>query len=325
MATNKFAKAVIEVETRPFEVTFVLTHNFSLMAFASAIEPLRAANRLAGKDLYSWQLIGPTAPAVYASNGMAAGIDFTSSEAGNAKFVVVCGGPDEYNFNDPKTFAWLRRIAVNGATIGAISTGSFILADAGLLDGYQCTIHWESIAAFRETYSSLNVVDDLFVIDRDRFTCSGGTASMDLMLQLITEQHGKELATSIAAQFIHERVRHEDDKQVMDPRHRLGVVHPRLRETVLRMEQNIETPISCTELARHAGLSARQLERLFRKYFDTPPARFYLNLRLEQARNLLRQTAMPILDVAIACGFESASHFSKCYKERYETPPSMDR
>ena len=148
---------------------------------------------------------------------------------------------------------------------------------------------------------------------------------MDLMLQLITEQHGKELATSIAAQFIHERVRHEDDKQVMDPRHRLGVVHPRLRETVLRMEQNIETPISCTELARHAGLSARQLERLFRKYFDTPPARFYLNLRLEQARNLLRQTAMPILDVAIACGFESASHFSKCYKERYETPPSMDR
>ncbi len=237
-------------QLRAFNIAFVLIDEFSFMAFSSAAEPLRSANRLAGKGLYSWELFSPTGGAVQASNGMVFQVEPLSTKPTNINLVLVCGGAEKPDLQFSKLDSWLRWMAANRVTIGSISTASYVLANAGLLAGYQCTIHWESLAVFRERYSSLDILDDIFVIDRDRITCSGGTAAMDMVLQLIGQHHGTDLASSVAAQFIHERVRRDGDRQVMDPRHRLGIVNPRLRETVITMEHNIENPISCADRKR---------------------------------------------------------------------------
>lgn len=312
-------------QDRPFEVVFFLTPEFALLAYASASETLRGANRVLGREAYRWSLISGDGQPVRSGNGVELPTHNAFDYQHPIDMLVLVGGMDTHTFEDEKVFAWIRRTARNGKVVGAISTGSYLMAKSGILDGYNCTIHWENLSSFRESYPQLEILEDIYVIDRDRFTCSGGTASIDLMLQLIAAQHGTTNATTVASHYMHERVRRDNDRQLMDPRHRLGVVHPRLRDAVLLMEDRIENPLSCAKLAETASMSSRQLERLFRKYFNTSPTRYYLNMRLDQSRRLLRQTSMPVLDVALACGFESASHFSKCYKERFSLPPSQDR
>ncbi|MDE0809947.1 MAG: helix-turn-helix domain-containing protein, partial [Alphaproteobacteria bacterium] len=166
---------------------------------------------------------------------------------------------------------------------------------------------------------------DIYEIDRDRVTCSGGTAALDMMLHLIGRQHGQTIANDVSEQFIHDRIREPHDHQRMELRARLGVSHPKLIAVISDMEGNLEEPLSQTELARQATLSTRQLERLFRKYLGATPTRYYLNLRLQRARQLLLQTTMSILSVALACGFVSASHFSKCYRECFGKTPRAER
>jgi transcriptional regulator GlxA family with amidase domain len=212
-----------------------------------------------------------------------------------------------------------------GLDIGAMCTGSHILARAGLLDGHRCTIHWENLASFVEDFPDVEVTAELFEIDRHRFTCSGGTAAIDLMLNVISRQHGHELAAAVADQLMHERIRDEHDHQRMSLPARLGVRHPKLLSVIELMEQNLEEPMSRAELAGRAGLSTRQLERLFRKYLSRSPARYYLELRLHKARLLLLQTNMSVIDVALACGFVSASHFSKCYRDFFGRTPRKER
>lgn len=309
----------------PQKFGFLLIRSFSLICFAAAVEPLRSANRIVGRTLYEWELLSTAGSFVESSGGILAQPVREIAEVQHVANVAVCGGTDTHRFDDKRTFNWLRRLARQGANIGAISTGSHVLARAGLLDGYRSTVHWEDLAAFRERYSELDVTDEIFEIDRSRFTCSGGTASMDLMLHVIGMQHGHELASAIAEQFMHERIRDRHDHQRMDLRARLGVAHPKLLAVVQQMQDTLETPMSRAELAFGVGLSTRQLERLFRKYLHKTPTRFYLELRLERARLLLRQTSMSVLDVALACGFVSASHFSKCYREHFARRPGEER
>ncbi len=309
----------------PQKFGFLLIRNFSLICFAAAVEPLRSANRLSGRNLYEWELLSTSGSFVEASGGLCAQPVRAIADVQHVANVAVCGGVGTHRFDDKRTFNWLRRLARQGANIGAISTGSHVLAGAGLLDGYRSTVHWEDLAAFRERYPELDVTDEIFEIDRKRFTCSGGTASMDLMLHVIGMQHGHELAAAVAEQFMHERIRDRHDHQRMDLRARLGVAHPKLLAVVQQMEETLETPMSRAELAQGVGLSTRQLERLFRKYLHKTPTRFYLELRLERARLLLRQTSMSVLDVALACGFVSASHFSKCYREHFARRPGEER
>jgi transcriptional regulator GlxA family with amidase domain len=222
-------------------------------------------------------------------------------------------------------FAQLRRFDRQGKDIGALCTGSHILARAGLLDGYRCTIHWENLAGFAEDFPQIEATPELFEIDRNRFTCSGGTAALDMMLNLISSQHGHDLAASVSDQFIHERIRDQHDQQRMALPARLGVRHPKLMAVIKLMEANLEEPLDRGELASAAGLSSRQLERLFRKYLNRSPARYYVELRLNRARLLLLQTNMPVIDVALACGFVSASHFSKCYRDFFGKTPRKER
>jgi len=309
----------------PQEIAFLLVPNFSMIAFVSAIEPLRLANRAAGRQLYHWHIFSTNGLPVAASNAIEirpeGGLDGLQA----FDTVVVCSGIDAHKFHDRSTLTALRKLDRRGADIGALCTASHILAQAGLLDDYRCTIHWENLAGFAEEFPEIDVTTELFEIDRSRFTCAGGTAALDLVLNLISSQHGAELAAQVSEQFIHERIRDRHDHQRMGLPARLGLRHPKLLEVANLMERNLEEPLERADLAKSVGLSTRQLERLFRKYLHRSPARYYVELRLERARRLLQQTNIPIIDVALACGFVSASHFSKCYRDFFGKTPRRER
>lgn len=309
----------------PTRLGFLLIDKFSMMAFTSAVEPLRSANRMAGRTLYEWRIYSVDGGPVEASNGIQIVPHAAMASVDREKILVVAAGIDVQRYEDDRVLGFLRRISRTGATLGALCTGAHFLARAGLLENRRCTIHWENLGGFTEDFPEIEVSSDLYEIDRDRFTCSGGTAALDMMLHLIGRQHGQSLANQVSEQFIHDRIREPHDHQRMELRARLGVSHPKLISVISDMEENLEEPLTQTELADRAGLSTRQLERLFRKYLGSTPTRYYLTLRLHRSRQLLVQTSMSILSVALACGFVSASHFSKCYRECFSRTPRAER
>jgi transcriptional regulator GlxA family with amidase domain len=317
--------SLMPVAEAPRVYGFMLVPQFSMIAFTSAIEPLRLANRAAGRALYEWRLYSPDGRAIEASNGVAVAVDGAYAEAGGLAAAIVCAGLDVQTHGHRELMAVLRRLASFGVGIGAVCTGTYVLAKAGLLDGHAATIHWENFSSLASEFPDLDLSQELFEIDRNRFTCAGGTAAVDMMLSLIAGHHGTDIATEVTDQLIHHRVRDAAERQRMDLRARLGVAHPRLLAVVALMEQAIERPLTCQELAAKAGCSTRQLERLFHKYLGRSPTRHYLTIRLERSRELLRQTSRPILAIAVECGFVSASHFSKSYVEHFGRTPRAER
>jgi transcriptional regulator GlxA family with amidase domain len=314
-----------KADVKPSHFGFLLVPNYSMIAFASAIEPLRVANRSAQKKLYSWTVYTLDGNPVKASNGLEITPDQSIDNASDMSIFFVCGGVDiSDSWSKSMQFA-LRKIAKRNNSIGAVCTGSYLLARAGLLDGYRCTIHWENIASMREEFPKAQFTDDLFQIDRDRITSAGGQSSLDMMLKLIGDSHGSKLAAHISEQFMCERIRGTEDRQRIPLQLHLGANQPKLTEAVTLMEANLEEPISLDELSSYVGISRRQLERLFQKHLSCVPTRYYLNLRLNRARLLLLQTSKSIVDIALACGFISAPHFSKCYRDMFGIPPRDER
>ena len=314
----------------PERFAFVLVPNFSMMAFASAIEALRIANRMAERALYSWQIVAKQAGPVRASNGCLVMADQSLAEVHigpgrDQPTIILCSGLGAERISDRELFAWLRRADRSGAVVGALCTGAHLLAKAGLLHNHRCTIHWENLPGFMEAFPEVEVSADLFEVDGKRLTCSGGTAALDLMLHLIARDHGQELAVKVSEQCLLDRIRQPHDHQRMPYRVRLGIHHAKLIGAIEMMESNVEEPLDQEMLARYVGLSRRQLERLFRKHLGRTPAQYYLELRLERARHLLYQTTMPVMNVAFATGFVSASHFSTCYRQMYGKTPRAER
>lgn len=309
----------------PEKLGFLLIPDFSMIALSAAIEPLRLANRVAGQELYRWSLYSQTGAPVTASNGIDVSVNGDLDAASQEAIIVLCSGINAHLFKDKTVLGWLRRMDRKGADIGGICTGGRILAEAGLLDGKRCTIHWENIASFSEDFPDIEVTAHLFEIDGNRFTAAGGTAVADLMLKLISVQCGDEVAGHVAEYIIHERIRAPDEHQRLSLPARLGVRNPRLLAIIQQMEANLEEPLSRAQLAHSAGLSTRQLERLFRRYLNRSPARYYLELRLHKARLLLLQTNMSVMNVALASGFVSASHFTKCYRAFFGRTPYRER
>ena len=303
----------------------MLVPKFSLIAFTSLVEPMRIANRATGQTLYSWRLLSADGNPVQASNGVEVAVDGTYRSADRLSAAVICSGIEVPLLDHRELISVVRRLGSFGSAIGAVCTGTYVLAKAGLLDGYQATIHWEDYPSLVSDFPDLAVTKELFEIDRNRFTCAGGTAAIDMMLSIIANDYGAALAAQITDQLVHHRMREGGERQRMDLRSRLGVAHPKLLSVVQRMEETVDHPLSCAELARQEGISTRQLERLFSKYLGHSPTRHYLTVRLERARFLLMQTSMPILSVAMACGFVSASHFSKSYHEHFRRTPSAER
>jgi transcriptional regulator GlxA family with amidase domain len=310
---------------RPHHFGFLLIPDFALLAYASAIEPLRAANRLSGKELYRWSHVSPDGGLVNASNGLSLTPDFAPAAAPAFDAVIVCAGGNPALFQHAQTFGWLRNLARRGTVLGGISGGPYLLARAGLLAGYRCTIHWEHAPAFVEDYPDLDLKRSLFEIDRDRLTASGGTAPLDMMHALIARDHGSDLAFAVSEWFLQTHVREGAGPQRMPLRERLGISNAALLRVIERMERTIETPAPRAELAQVARMSLRQLERLFRAHLGRSIGNHYLGLRLDRARDLLRQTSLSVLEIALACGFGSASHFSRAYRQRFSHAPRTER
>lgn len=303
----------------------MLTEQFSMIAFSAALEPLRLANRATGRRLYDWHLYSADGVSAEASNGVRVNVDGSFRDSPNMDAVVVCAGVDVNLIDHRDLVAAVRRLTTFGAAPGAVCTGTYVLAKAGLLDGYRCTIHWENRPGIQADFPELDIGEDLFEIDRDRFTCAGGVAAADMMLSLIKRDHGEAVSSTVTDQLIHHRIREASERQRMDMRTRLGVADPKLLRVISLMERSIERPLTIEQFARSVALSPRQLERMFLKHLGSSPNRLYIKLRLDHACQLLRQTRMPILEVAMASGFNSASYFSQSYLDHFGHSPSHER
>lgn len=303
----------------------MLVPQFSLMPFAAALEPLRVANRMHGADLYTWTTLSADGRPVAASNGAIVDVDGPVSRESSADAYVVCAGVNAYDHLNPEIAAHLRRLSRRDCRVGSVCSGSIILADAGLLDGRRCTGHWEDLETLAENYPALNVTRSIYEIDGGVFTCSGGTAPLDLMIHFISMDFGKELAARVADQMLHHSARAASQPQRIALSDRTGVRHPRLLDVIAAMEANLENPLPLPELAAAANLSLRQLERLFAQELGIKPGLYYRDLRLQRARQLVLKTGQSMMQIAVASGFSSATHFAKAYRATYGRSPSNDR
>ncbi|WP_422073153.1 GlxA family transcriptional regulator [Tranquillimonas rosea] len=312
-------------EVRMRRYVFVLLPGFSLLSFAGAIEVLRLANHISKRTLYDWKLLSDGGAPVRCAANLSYTPDGDLEELLREDTVLLCGGIDVGRAATKKMTNWLRREARRGVSIGGLCTAAHTMARAGLLDDKRATIHWENHDGFTEDFPDVSLTKSVYVLDGNRMTTAGGTSSIDLMLKLVARDNGEELAHEIADQLIYNIVRTDQDVQRLSVPTRIGVRHPKLSTVIQMMESNIEEPISPSILARDVGMSTRQLERLFRRYLNRSPKRYYMELRLQKARNLLMQTDMSVINVALACGFASPSHFSKCYRAHYQTTPYRER
>jgi len=312
-------------EASPRRFVFVLLDQFTMHCMASAVDALRVANRMSGRELYEWVLAGEGGESATCSAGITFRLDCDLDEMRREDVLLLCGGKDVQEATSKRLLNWLRREARRGPMVGGLCTAGYTLARAGLLDGKRATIHWENQDSFAEEFPEVNLTKSVFVIDGQRITTAGGTASIDLMLKIVADDYGEDLANLVADQLIYTSIRTDQDTQRLSIPTRIGVRHPKLGQVIRTMEQNIEDPISPAQLAKEVSMSTRQLERLFRRYLNRSPKRYYMELRLAKARNLLMQTDMSVINVALACGFASPSHFSKCYRAHYDTTPYRER
>ncbi len=312
-------------EDTPRHIGVLLIPGFALLTYACAVEPYRAANVLAGRTLYRWKHVSPDGGPVQASNGVAVMPDQGIDRALEVDDLFVCAGGNPGAFDDPATLVWLSRQARRGTRIGGLSGGPLLLARAGLLRDRRCTIHFEYRPALVEAFPDLDVTDSLFEVDRDRCTASGGTATLDLMLALITERHGRTLAAAVGEWFLHTQLRLPGAQQRSSLRHRYDISSPALLRALERMEVTLEEPLARAALARVARVSVRQLERLFAAQLGRTIRAHYRALRLDRARALLQETTMPVLQVAMAAGFVSAAHFARAYRAEFGYPPRDER
>lgn len=296
-----------------------------MISLSAAIEPMRMANRLSGETLYEWHIYSAGNQTVIASNGLPFSPDRSMSETEDLDRMIVVAGIGAHHALQDDVLLWLKVLKRKGIKLGATSTGSLLLAKAGLLKDRKCTIHWENQDSLQEAFPELDVTSELYEIDRDVMTCSGGLAGLDMILQMIAMQHGEELAKDVAEQCIHPNIRPAHEKQRMALQQRHQTRHPRLLKALELMRNNTEEVLTCQEIGELTGLSTRQMERLFKEYLSESPAVHYIRLRLEKAHHLLLQSTLSIMQISTACGFSSTSYFARCYRKQYGCSPREER
>ena len=286
------------------------------------------ANHIRGENIYQWKTISESGGAVCASNGLSVNVDSGIEDPdvlAGVEVLIVCGGWNIEQNSTEALIRWLRTIGQGPIGFGSSCTGSYLLAAAGLLDGYRCSVHWENMGSMTDLFPKAHISRSVYTIDRDRFTCSGGTSPVDMMLYMIKRQCGPEVSAGVAEQFIHERIRRSSDNQRVPLKHVVGNQSEKLIVAVELMEANIREPISQVDIASYTGVSRRQLQRLFQRYLLCTPSRYYSQIRLVRARELLHQTSMSLVEISALTGFISSSHFSKSYKEHFGHSPSAER
>ena len=304
---------------------FLLIPGFSMLSLAAAVEPLRMANAQAEEELYQWDFLSWDNTSVNASNNMVTAPTIDVDQVKILDVLLVVAGINVATYGDGVFFAWLRQASRQVDLLGSTSTGALLLAKAKLLRHKTCTIHWEYVDSFREQFPDVWMSGELYEFDGSLFTCSGGSAGLDMMLQIIADQHGYELALLVAEQYMHPHIRPPHQDQRMRLQSRLNINNPRLIKALDIMRQNLEAPLTCQELADASNMSARQMERLFKQYLHQSPGQYYLHLRLEKTQQLLRQSSLSVLQVATACGFSSTSYLARCYQKKYACSPRQER
>ena len=309
-------------------IAFVLVEGFALMSFAAVTEPLRAANLLAGRRIYEvlYFAAGPKAPAMLNSSSAASVAVAGLGEATGAfDLAFVVAGGDPVGFDDERVFQWLRRQARHGCVLGGVSGGPAVLANAGVMENRRMTLHWEHAAALAERHPGILLERTLYVVDRERITCAGGTAPLDMMHALIAEHRGADFARKVSDWFMHTDVRPAGGPQRAGLAERYGTGRHVVLAAIEAMENHIADPLPLADLSRVVGVSARHLNRQFRAGLGQSAGAFYRDLRLEKSRELLRQTDRPILEIAISTGFSGAAHFATAYRKRFGEMPSRHR
>lgn len=319
------AESDIAIGAATIRLAFLLIDDFALMSYASVIEPFRAANILAGAPLYSWRHLSVDGRPARASNGIDVVVDGVLGRSESIDILFVCAGGNPAVFDDAATLARLRQAARRGARIGGVSGGPYLLARAGLLDGHRCTIHWEHQTAFAEAFPAVALERGLYVIDGARLSCAGGIAGLDLAIELIGDAHGPLLAAQVGEWYIRTEAREGAGEQRPSLQRRYGVSHPGLLAALAAMAENIAEPLARERLAVIAGVSVRQLERLFAVQLGRTVGQEYLRIRLDAAVRLLRETSLSRIEVSVACGFADAGHFSRKFRARFGSSPSAAR
>ena len=325
---NICAMAKAESQPLPTLFGFLLLDDFTLLPVSSAIETVRMANCVAGSQVFRWQMISRDGGPVTASDGLSINADFEigdESQSSNLDAIFVCGGTGVERFAARPVLRWLRACSGRGIALGSTSTGSYVLAKAGLLNGYRCSICWDNPGALTMEFPQVSFSRGIYTIDRDRFTSAGGTAPMDMMLYFVRRRLGLETSANVAQHFVQERLRNTRDRKHELLSQVVGGQSAKLAAAVELMESNIREPFSQAELASYVGLSRRQLQRLFKRYLMRSPSNYYLRLRLERARQMLFQTDLQIVEISSQTGFGSSSLFSANYKARYGKTPGADR
>jgi len=308
--------------TKTQHFTFILIEDFAHLAFSNAVEPLRIANLIKGEALYSFSLGAEGGQSVRASNETVTLVNHGVDDLPRCDRLFVLSGLQMRNRITPALLAMLRRERARGSNIGALCSGAYILAKAGFLDGQKCAIHWDYHDSFMEEFPDIPLVRNVFVADEKHITASGGSATADLMLHLIERDHGRDLAVAVADQMVYTAAREATAEQRVSLQSRNGMRNPHLTKAIARMQDHIEDPISPSVIAEDLGISTRQLERLFGRYLNTSPKKYFMELRLERARHLLLQTEMSVTEIACACGFEATGHFARVYKGAYGVTPT---
>jgi AraC family carnitine catabolism transcriptional activator len=307
-----------------FDVAFVLIPRFSMIALYGALEPLRVANRFAG-PVFSWRFVSASGRAVAASNDIPVSVSGDLKSLGHPAMAVICASYDHRKGATKPVLAAIRRLAREKALIAGVDTGPFLMAKAGVLDGYRATCHWESLPGFRESYPRIEAAQSLYEIDRRRLTCAGGSAAIDMMLAWIDDVLGRALAITVADQLLHFRHSGREVEARVPLAERYGTDDRRVLTIIAAMEVHMEEPLDAAHLARLGGLSQRQMERLFRQRLGRRPISVYRQLRLERAERLLNYSPISVRDAAVATGFSSLALFSRAFKTRFGRPPSEHR
>jgi len=311
------------VQTSDF--VFLLVEDFSHLAFACALEPLRIANLVADRELYRWELASVDGRSAVCSNRAVTLVDRGLSPLERGGKLILVSGINVQHHVSPQLLNFLRAERARGVPIGAICSGAYVLAEAGFLDGRRAAVHWEYHDLFAEIYPEVKLTKSVFVADEKFVTASGGAAVADLMLNMISREHGRDLAAAVADQMVYAGVREASATQKVSIRSRYGIRNSRLGQAIRLIEENLETPLSSYELAKRLGISTRQLERIFGRYLNTTPKRYILEARLNRARNLIVQSEQAITEIAMACGFTSTSHFSRVYRDHFGKSPGNQR
>lgn len=315
------ALEMIAAAAEPLRVGFFLVPDFPMMTFGAAVDPLRQANRIAGRVLYQWSFLSIDGAPVYSSAGVPIPIDHSIAEMPTCDLIILCAGLNHEKAYKPAVFKWLRSEHARGRVLGGICAGQFLIAKAGLLEGRRCAVHWELLAAFQEEFPRSVGSNAIFAVDGPFITSSGGTVTLDMMLYLIAASKGREIADAISDQFNHPEIRQHDSAQRLPAQTRFGIRNPKLLEIVKVMESSIQNPVDLQVLARRVQLSTRQIERLFVTHLGKTPSAFYAGLRMARAHDLILQTDLPIADVAEVCGYRSAARFGRIYRAHYGSTP----